>query len=167
MGTFSTIPAFKAALYTRLRADTSLGAASPPVLVTYGFPAVGERTLPREWVFLGDTRDEDPTNGGSPYHGGQSTGAMGQLRREERYVVEVYVSVVGDPVAGQQPVTERAFAIGAAIETSLRTWQAQPTAIDGVVRWALVTGVYHHEGVTASADNSCTVFIDLAVSVRL
>jgi len=38
MGTFSTIPAFKAALYTRLRADTSIGAASPPVLVTYGFP---------------------------------------------------------------------------------------------------------------------------------
>lgn len=163
----STIPTFKAALYSRLVADTNIGAASPPVLVTYGLPPVGESTLPREWVFLGDTNPDDPTNGDSPYRGGQSTGAMGQLRREERYVQEVVVSVVGDPIAGQQPVTERAFTIAGYIETSLRTWQAQSTPIGGVLRWALVTSMYHQEGLTQNRDFSCAVFMDIACAQRI
>lgn len=167
MSTFSTIPAFKAALVTRLQADSSIGAAATPVLVTYGYPAIGSRTLPREWVYVGDTEPDDPTNGDSPYRGGQSTGAMGQLRREERYVLDIVVSVVGAGMDGQQPVTERAFAIGAAIETSLRTWQAQANAIDSIVRWALVTSVTHKEGVTENGDNSCSVTILVACAARL
>jgi hypothetical protein len=163
----STIPAFKAALFARLQADTGLGAASPPVLVTYGLPKQGQRDLPREWVFVGNTRSEDPTNGESPYRGGQSTGAMGQLRREERYVLEVIVSVTGPGVDGQQPCTERAFVIAGLVETSLRTWQAQANAIDLVVRWALVTGLEHKEGVTENGDHSCTATIDVACAARI
>jgi hypothetical protein len=158
----STIPAFKNALYDRLQADTAIGAASPAVLVTYGLPAQGQRDLPREWVFIGDTRSGDPTNGDGAYPGGQSTGAMGQLRREERYVMEVAVRL-----DGQQTCTERAFAISAAIETSLRTWQAQASAIDGVVRWALVTSLSHDEGIDKAGDHACIVTIDIACAARI
>lgn len=167
MGTFSTIPAFKAALVTRLKADAAIGAAVPAVLVTYGFPTVGQRSLPREWVYVGDTTPNDPTHGDSPYGGGQSTAAMGQLRREERYVLEVVVSVTGAGVDGQQRCTERAFAIGAAIESSLRVWQAQANAIDLVVRWALVASVSHLEGVTENGDHACSVTIDIACAARI
>lgn len=164
----STIPAFKAAFVARLKADSAIGAAAPPVLVTYGLPGVADgRTLPREWVFVGDTEPTDPTHGDSPYGGGQSTGAMGQLRREERYVLEVVVSVVGSGVDGQRPCTERAFAIAGAIETSLRTWQAQPNAIDLVVRWALVTSLFHSEGVTENGDHAASVTIDIACAARI
>lgn len=163
----STIPAFKAALFARLQADTLIGAATPAVLVTYGLPGLGQRDLPREWVFIGDTRPDDPTNGDSPYRGGQSTGAMGQLRREERYVIEVVVSVVGAGLDGQKPTTERAFVIAGAVETSLRTWQAQANAIDNVVRWALVTSLYHDEGIDKAGDHACSVTIDIACSARI
>lgn len=163
----STIPAFKAALFARLQADVLIGAAATPVLVTYGLPGQGQRHLPREWVFIGDTRPDDPTHGDSPYGGGQTTGAMGQLRREERYVMELVVSVIGAGLDAQRTCTERAFAIAGAIETSLRSWQAQANAIDNVVRWALVTSLFHEEGIDKAGDHACSVTIDVACAARI
>lgn len=116
----STIPAFKAALKTRLE-----GALD--VTVTYGPPKPGE-FLEREWVWLGGARSS------------QESAAMGQRRREEVWTQDVIVSCVKPSREDQQDLTERAFEISGDVEDSLRSWSAPGSAFDGVVRTALITG---------------------------
>ncbi|MGE0025702.1 MAG: hypothetical protein AB7O78_01685 [Thermoleophilia bacterium] len=119
----SSIPAFKAALLARLQADAALA----DVLVTWGYP---HSTKPgSEWVNLGATT------------GIQATAAVGQKRREETYDQTVTVSCTSALKNEQQALSERAFAIAAAVEDSLRTWSMTPPFFDGVVRVALVTGM--------------------------
>lgn len=119
--THSTIPAFKAALYTRI--DSAVGT----VQVSYGPPTntvFGER----EWVWIGNATSS------------QVSAAMGQRRREEAWIQDVIVSCVAPNRESHQTLTERAYAIAALIEDSLRTWSAPGSAFDGVVRTALVVG---------------------------
>ena len=168
----STIPTFKAGLLSRLAADAALGAASPPVQVAYGLPHTG---LERDAVVLASTRPDDPTDA-SQYPGGQ-TGRIGggvNPEREERYVLEAVVTVTRAWREPQQTVTERAFAIAAAIETSLRQWQVAATPYGGLVRWAQVTAMSHVEGTGSQTDGNgvptergCRVFIDIACSARI
>lgn len=168
----STVPAFKAALLARLTADAALGAATPPVQIAYGLPHTG---LERDAVMLASTRADDPTDA-SQYPGGQ-TGRIGggsSPEREERYVLEAVVTVTRAWREPQQTVTERAFAIAAAIETSLRSWQVAATPFDGIVRWAQVTSLEHTEGSSTATDGNgvpiergCRVFIDIACSARI
>lgn len=168
MAPVSTIPAFKAALYARLQANTSLGAAVQPVQILYGLPAQGQSDIRREVVLLGWTRAEDPTNGAGNFRGGWSTAALGATRSvEERYVLDGAVINVGAGVDGQQACTERGFQIFQAIAASLEVWQAQPMPIDGVVRWALITAVQHEEGRTPSEDFRCLIHFDIACSTRI
>lgn len=116
----SSIPAFKAALETRLAAALS-------VTVTYGPPKAGEFGE-REWVWLGGARST------------QETAAMGQRRREEVWTQDVIVSCVAPARDDHQVLTERAFEISGDIEDSLRAWSAPGSAFDAVVRTALLTG---------------------------
>jgi hypothetical protein len=155
----STIPTFKAALLSRLQADAGMTG----VTVTYGVP-VGLTNV-REWVMLGNTRPDDPTQGTFP--GGQSTAAIGQKRREERYVLEVLVSVLRPVRESQQDVTERAFVIAGVIETSLRSWSTASPAFSGAgVRWALVTSVSHDENV-GKQEREAAVRLDIACAERI
>jgi hypothetical protein len=118
----STIPAFKAALLTRLQADADLAGLD----ITYGVPA--PRGPEREWVWLGGARED------------QATAAMGQRRREETWVQDIVVSCLKPVREDQQTLTERAFEIAGVIEDSLRDWSqlTSPPVFGGVVREALV-----------------------------
>jgi hypothetical protein len=155
----SRIPALKEALRDRLQALTGASQPLEGVQVTYGPPAAEEPA--RELVMLLNTRPVDPT-GGRP--GGQSSAAMGFQRREERFVLEVDVRVLKPET--QEIVTERAFAIAAAIEDSVRSWGTTNPAFGGVVRWALVTSVWHEEGVRTS-EREAVVHVDIACAERI
>lgn len=163
----STIPAFKAALLARLQADVLIGAATPPVPILYGMPPLGQSDIGREFVLLGWTRDDDPTNGSGNFRGGWSTVSLGRNRTvEERYVLECAIVVVGPGIDGQQTSTERAFEIFQLVAQSLAIWQADSPPISGIVRWALVCGLRHQEGHPGEGFRAIVNF-DIACSARL
>jgi len=97
---YSTAPAFKNALHDALGARAGLSG----VTVSYGAPT----GAPREFIALTDIS------------GSQEFAALGALRKDETYVLDVYVSVLREGNQ-QQQCTERCFAIAAEIEDYLRT----------------------------------------------
>ena len=97
---YSTAPAFKAAMLTALQAHTGLSG----VTLSYGAPL----QAPREFIALGGIS------------GSQEFAALGALRRDETYILDVYVSVLREGNQ-QQTCTERCFALAAEIEDELRT----------------------------------------------
>lgn len=160
----SRIPAFKAALATRLAADSDLTG----VTITYGFPAAP--TPDKDWVLLGNTRPED-TSDSDRYPGGQTSNALGHLTREERFVLEVIISVIRPIRETQQVTTERGFTIAGHIEDSIRAWLTETSpsfATATGCRWALVTALTHQEFVsTQSGEREARLFMDVAVSARI
>lgn len=109
----STIPATKAALLTKF------SAALPSVLVTWGVPR-GE--LDAEVVIIG--------NGANIM---QLAAAVGQQKRDERYVIDVLVSVVKGGLDSAQVASERAFAIVAKLETVIRPQTSPPLGVAGLI----------------------------------
>ena len=97
---YSTAPAFKAALLTALTARSGLSG----VTISYGVPL----GAPREFIALTDLS------------GSQEFAALGALRKDETYVLDVYVSTLREGNQ-QQQCTERCFAMAAEIEDELRT----------------------------------------------
>jgi hypothetical protein len=97
---YSTAPAFKAALLTALTARSGLSG----VTISYGVPL----GAPREFIALTDLS------------GSQEFAALGALRKDETYVLDVYVSTLREGNQ-QQQATERCFAMAAEIEEVLRT----------------------------------------------
>lgn len=120
----STVPALKAALLARLQARADLTG----VQTTWGVP---HASLEDEWIMLGDTTAGDPTG---EERGGQSAKVLGRRSREERYVLDIWVSVIGSGLEEQSVVTERAYELVAEIEDELGD---DPT-VGGVVRTAQV-----------------------------
>lgn len=113
----SQIPEVRRALRDRLVARAGLAS-----LVTLGIP----RNAPRdEWIAVGDVE------------GRQESASLGRLRREERFTVQVVVSVVRSGIELPEDVTDRAFDLVAEIEDELRD---DPTA--GVPIPAAGRGVY-------------------------
>lgn len=113
----STIPTLKANLKAAL--DTlaaTNGNALYQVAIGYGATIHGN---PREWIWIGDVV------------GDQAFAALGAQRREESYELTciAFCAQEGD---NQQAVSERAFAMAAAVETWLR---ANPT-VNSAVRVA-------------------------------
>ena len=97
---YSTAPAFKAAMLTALQARSGLSG----VTISYGVPLQGTR----ESITLADIS------------GSQQFAALGALRKDETYVLDIYVSVLREGNQ-QQTCTERCFALAAEIEDELRT----------------------------------------------
>ena len=97
----SSIPAFKAALVNRLRADGRFSVVD----VMYGLPAVSPG---QDAVLVGNTRPDDPTRE-SMFAGGQSQwlGGGSTPCREERYVLEVLISVARPWRSEQQATTSK------------------------------------------------------------
>lgn len=96
----STAPAFKAALYTALQARAGLSG----VTISYGAPL----NAPREFIALADISGE------------QEFAALGALRKNETYTLDIYCSVLREGNQ-QQACTERCFELAAEIEDELRT----------------------------------------------
>lgn len=166
--TTSSIHLLKCAIVDRLTADPLVGNAGAGAQVTFGLPSAPFRQLGRDWVAVGNTHPENPTVGAPDFGGGQTSANMApNQKREERYTMELMVSVLRGPLDDQRAVNGVAFGYSAAIETSFRTWQKQDNPIDLIVRWALVADLYHNDGVNPSGERFCNVFITIAASNRL
>ncbi len=160
----STIPAFKAALLARLTVDVALGAASPPVQVSWGHPY--PKQPERDLVIIG--RAESAADEGADFPGGQRSGALGRFSREERYVVTVAVSVLRqNRDAPYSDIETRAYQIASAVEVSLRTWAAQTIPYDGIVRWAFVTSCGDDVEAINTEEREARVLMRLSCSQRL
>ena len=151
----STIPAFKAALATRLSADASLTG----VQITYGlpFPTGPER----EWIWVHDVSSWT-----------QSSAAIGMQHREETYTLRIVISVLYESRTTQQVTTERAFTLAASVENSIRTWSQGAnvgnvfsTATTGV-RSAEIVGTDFIEAADAK-DREARVTLSLTVHARI
>ena len=151
----STIPAFKAALATRLSADASLTG----VQITYGLPFVSGPE--REWIWLHDVSSWT-----------QQSSSIGMQHREETYTLRIVISVMYEVRTTQQVTTERAFTLAAAVENSIRTW-SQGANVGNVFATA-TTGVRSAEIVgtdfieTAdSKDREARITLSLTVHARI
>ena len=162
----SRIPAVKAKLKTRFDTDAAIGVAGIPTL--YGLNAIGQTDLGREFILLGWTRDEDPTNGSGNFRGGWSSAALGRGRVvEERFVLECAIVRLEPGMNGQQACTERAFEIFQLVVANLVDWNdvVNPPC-DALVRWAFICRVAHEEG-RPTEDFRTIVNFDIACSARL
>lgn len=128
--------------------------------VSYGVWHAG---LEKEVVLLGDTRSD-----------GENSAALGNGRRDEAYQLEVRCRVVAPNREPQKAVTERAFAIAAAVENSVRVWGTEQPAFGGTVasggcmHWVLVVAVSHTEILhETSQERSTEVTIQLACKARI
>lgn len=161
----STILTVKAAVVARLAADPLIGGNG--ATVTWGIPGAPNREPPRLWVYVGNTKSDDPTQGNQNYGAGMTRVALGKRTVEERYVLEVTVSCLGGMIDDPQTLAGIAFGFGNAIDTSIRNWyNTTPSSYDGLLHWALVTSMYHREGVAGGSDRYCEVFLDIACAAR-
>lgn len=139
----STIPAFKAALATALRARANLA----NVQVSYGAPLPAPAD---EFVWLADVEGE------------QEAAALGAQKREEIYELTIIVSVIragGD----QQAVTERAFALASEIEAELRG----DGTVGGTVRFAQIAGPFRLEEMASDTHRGAQLTITVGVRARI
>ncbi len=97
----STVPAFKAALLTRLQARTGLSG----VQITYGWP---NGAVKRESIMLGGV------------NGTQTFRTIGATQKMEEYQLTVYITVIREGSGRQQNCDERALALMAELENELR-----------------------------------------------
>lgn len=162
----STIPAFRAALLARLEADVLL--AGVQVVIGHPFPAAPAAEL----VIIGDS-SSGATNLAGMFGGGQSSAAIGQRSREERYITALVCSVITRNLNDQQVIEERAMAIAGVIEASVRGWAGGATPWAGITLplgarfgWVLVNAVQlsQHFG---DVQREARATIELAVSARI
>ena len=139
---YSTAPAFKAALLTALQARTGLSG----VTLSYGAPLQG----PREFIALGDIS------------GSQQFAALGALRKDETYVLDVYVSVLREGNQ-QQSCSERCFALAAEIEDELRT----NVTMSGTVRVAELLSPFQLEEFAGDQARQSILTLGIQVTERI
>lgn len=97
----STIPTFKDALLTRLKARTGLSG----VQITYGWP---NGAVSRESIMLGGAS------------GSQEFRTIGATQKMETYTLDVYITVIREGHGRQQNADERALELMGEIEDELR-----------------------------------------------
>ena len=139
---YSTAPAFKAALLTALQARTGLSG----VTLSYGVP-LGS---PREFIALADLS------------GSQEFATLGALRKDETYVLDVYVSVLREGNQ-QQTCTERCFAIAAEIEDELRT----NVTMSGTVRVAELQQPFNLEELASDQARQSILSLGIQATERI
>ena len=139
---YSTAPAFKAALQTALAARTGLSG----VTVSYGAPTQG----PRESITLGDI------------NGSQEFAALGALRKDETYTLDVFVSVLREGNQAKE-CTERCFAIAAEIEDELRT----NVTMTGTVRVAEVQSPFQLEEYASDQARQSVLTLGIQATERI
>ena len=149
----STIPTIKAALVTRFAADTDLSS----VQCSYGnpYPTRSEEEL----IVVGNvTNDQEPSGLGSDI-------------REERYDIEILVSVLRSARESQQTLETRAFVIAGHIEDSIIDWRTEASPFNSLDGWMSIGGIASNETVISdqsgtAKEREATVTITLAVVAR-
>lgn len=152
---FSTAPTVKAAIRTRLAADSNL----TNVQITHGSPY--PKRPEGELVLIGRAVAGDPFG---TFGAGQSPHALGQTSREERYTIDLVVSVLSSARDDYATLEARAYQIAGYIDTNLRAWQA--SAFDGVARWVIPTGSEDREGLD-NDNREASVTMTLSVAARI
>lgn len=157
----STAHAVKTALVARLVADGAIGGAD--VQVTNGAPWP---VRPRgDLVVIGAASAGEPIGSRGA---GQTPAAVGTRQREERYTIQVTVSIERNPRDPYADLEARAYAIGDAIDTSVRAWaDTSPAAYDGVARWVIVAGDVSDQHLVGEDTRECRLFFQLAVAARI
>lgn len=142
----SAIPTVKAALIS------TIGAALPDTQVTWATPR-GDPA--REWVRVGNVSGE------------QQAAALGRLRREENFRVEVLVSIVQSDIQDAQEVAERAFELVAdGIESPLRADEKLGLGASGPLVWARVEKTDLAEGL-AEGERWAEITVHVACKTRI
>ena len=130
----SSIPRFKAALLSRLQSLPALSG----VQVSWGHPLPAR--LEGELVLIGDVAsDTEPA-------------ALGSGAREERYRLEITVSVAGTSRTPHRTYEERAFVLAGIVESSITAWRTEVNPYGGTVAWAIPGVSATSEGVSTSGD---------------
>lgn len=158
MSTTSTVPAFKAALKTRLAAADGL--TSVQVVRIDPYPLAPAQ----EFIVVSRARPEDAL-ADSKFGGGQTTATTG-LSREERYVVEVICRVQASRRVAAETIEERAYEIASYVQSSVDDWAREAPAFDGLVRVAVVVRTEDWSGMT-DQDRETRVTIGIGVSARI
>ncbi|MBT9154751.1 MAG: hypothetical protein DDT39_01430 [Firmicutes bacterium] len=128
----STVPRFKAALLARLQANTSLAG----IQISWGNPHPAR--LADELIIIDAATAL------------QTLGSLGTRERDERYRLDIIVSVSGPARATQQSLEERAFALAAIIEKSVIDWRE--SGLPQGVLWVQVEGISSGEAFTPQGD---------------
>ena len=130
----SSIPRFKAALLSRLQSLPALSG----VQVSWGHPLPAR--IEGELILIGDfAADVDPV-------------ALGTGAREERYRLEITISVAGTSREPLRTYEERAFVLAGLVESSILAWRTEVNPYGGTVAWAIPGVSAGSEGVSASGD---------------
>lgn len=146
----SSIPRFKAALLSRLQALPALAG----VQVSWGHPTPAR--LEAELVMIGKaTADHEPEG-------------LGTDAREERYRLDITVSVAGPGRTSHRTLEERAFVLAGAVESSIVAWRTEANPFGGTVSWAVPDGLSTGEAVSESGDSrEASVLLTLACVARI
>ncbi|MBT9156865.1 MAG: hypothetical protein DDT37_01856 [Firmicutes bacterium] len=144
----STIPRFKGALLARLQADAGLAG----IQISWGNPHPAR--LADELIIIDAATAL------------QTSGSLGARERDERYRLDIIVSVSGPARATQQSLEERAFALAAVIEKSITDWRE--SGLPQGVLWVQVEGISSGEAFTPQGDTrEASVFLAVAVIARM
>ncbi len=143
----STVPRFKAALLARLQSAPGLAG----IQVSWGNPHPAR--LADELIILATATAL------------QTPGSLGTRERDERYTLDIIVSVSGPARATQQSLEERAFSLAAVIEKSIIDWRESGLPHD--ILMAQVEGITSGEAFTPQGDTrEASVVLTVAVLAR-
>jgi hypothetical protein len=134
----SSVPAFKDALLTRLKADMGLTGVG----VSWGNPH--PKRMGNEVVIIGNA-----TGTGRQFVAGL-TGAI------EKYNLEILISVVGPVQSSQQTLLTRAYALFDTVENSVLAWK--DTGYDAKAIVVLTDPPHDSEAVTADIREASVIF---------
>jgi hypothetical protein len=99
---------------------------------------------------------------------GQTSAAIGRNTREERYVVDVIARCLRHRQSSAADAEDAAYALIAAVETSLRAWITETPPFGGVVRWGLAESTEDWNGIDFTGSNrEARVTLGVWVTARI
>ncbi|MBT9154953.1 MAG: hypothetical protein DDT39_01643 [Firmicutes bacterium] len=95
----------------------------------------------------------------------QTPGSLGTRQQDERYTLDIIISVSAPARATQQSLEERAFALAAVVEKSVINWRE--SGLPSNVIWAQVEGITSGEAFSPQGDTrEASVVLTIAVIAR-
>lgn len=161
----STAPSVKQALAQRLADDPEIRRGGHVVAHGHPHPVSPPTTAASALIEIRRVRPGDPVGDRGPGHSPAAHGSSGQ--REERYTIDVVVTVAGNPQNRYAEMEQNAYDAATLVDQSVRAWaETLPKPYDGLARWVLVSSVEDDEALTDQA-REASVVVTLAVAARI